>query len=257
MDISRITEKLDRLVEAKEFEEAKELLNYWLKDAKENKDQRAELGICNESMGLYRKLGEKDEAINFAKRGLDLVESMDFGNTVTAATTYINAGTVYKAFGEAETGLPLFAKAKVIYEKELKEEDGRLGGLYNNMGLAFLDLKKYEEAVECYKKALEIMSRVENGNLEKCITYLNIADVCDALRKDSEYEGEHRHTDEEWEENIGKCIERAWECINDETLPRNGYYAFVAEKCAPVFNYYGYFLYKTELEKRIAEITEK
>lgn len=254
MDISRIMEKLDRLVESGENDEAKELLNYWLKDAKENKDERGELSICNEAMGLYRKLGEKDEAVAYAKRALELVESMDFEDTVTAATTYVNAGTVYKAFGEAETGLPLFAKAKVIYEKELKEEDGRLGGLYNNMGLAFLDLKKYEDAVECYKKALEVMSRVKNGNLEKCITYLNIADVCDALRNDKEYEGEHKHTDEEWERNIGMCIEKAWECISDETLPRNGYYKFVAEKCAPVFNYYGYFLFKAELEKRIAQI---
>ena len=86
----------------------------------------------------------------------------------------------------AEKGVPLFEKAKEIYEKDLKENDARLGGLYNNMGLALLDLKRYEEAVDCYKKALDIMSRVKSGNLERAITYLNIADVCDAIRRDKE-----------------------------------------------------------------------
>ena len=256
MDMERITNRLDSLFEKKDFEGAKELLAYWLKDAKKKGDLRGELSLYNESMGFFRKTGDREHAVNCAENALRLVEELQMEETITAATTYINSATVYKAFRMAEKGLPLFEKAKVIYEKELRENDPRLGGLYNNFGLALLDLKRYGEAVDLYKKALEVMSRVKDGNLEKAITYLNIADVCDAIRRDEEYSANYPHTEEEWERNIEKCLEKAKECLEDETLPRNGYYAFVAEKCAPGFDYYGHFLYKAELEKRVREISE-
>ena len=121
MDFGRILSKLDHCVETKDFEGAKELLRYWLDDAKQSKNERGELSLYNESMGLYRKLGEKDMAVNCAENALRLVEKLDMDDTITAATTYINSATAYKAFGMAEKGVPLFEKAKVIYERELKE----------------------------------------------------------------------------------------------------------------------------------------
>ena len=45
--------------------------------------------------------------------------------------------------------------------------------------------------------------------------------------------------------------------MNTESLPRDGYYAFVCEKCAPVFGYYGYFLTERELNRRAREIHER
>ena len=254
MDFSRILSKLDHLVETKDYDGAKELLSYWLEDAKENKNLRGELSLYNESMGLYRKLGEKEKAINCAENALSLVGKTDMEGTISAATTDINSGTVYKAFGEAEKGLPLFEKAKEIYEKELPEIDGRLGGLYNNMGLALLDLNRYEDAIASYEKALSVMEKVEHGNLEKAITYLNIADVYDKLRADESVAS--NRTLEDWESLFGELLDKAECCLEDATLPRNGYYAFVAEKCAPSFGYYGRFLYKMELDKRVKEILE-
>ena len=47
---------------------------------------------------------------------------------------------------------------------------------------------------------------------------------------------------------------RAEKLFYTEDLPRNGYYAFVCEKCAPVFGYYGYFLTERELKRRAREI---
>jgi len=252
MDFSRILSKLDHLVETKDFDGAKELLSYWLEDAKANNNLRGELSLYNESMGLYRKLGEKEKAINCAENALSLIGKTEMEGTVTAATTYINSATVYKAFGQAEKGIPLFEKAQEIYEKELKEDDGRLGGLYNNMGLSLTDVGRYEEALATYEKALVVMKKVENGNLESAITYLNIADVYDKMRSDENCSS--NRSLEDWENLFGELLDKAENCLEDETLPRNGYYAFVAEKCAPSFGYYGRFLYKATLEKRIAEI---
>lgn len=255
MDFGRILSKLDHFVETKDFEGAKELLAYWLDDAKCAGNERGELSLYNESMGLYRKLGEKDIAVNCAENALRLVEKLDMEDTITAATTYINSATVFKAFGMAERGIPFFEKARVIYERELKEDDGRLGGLYNNTGLALLDVGRYDDALAIYDKALATMAKVPNGNLEAAITYLNIADVYDRMRRDETRAAEC--TEEEWEERITTVVEKAEECLNDETLPRNGYYAFVAEKCAPSFDYYGRFMTKMILCERVNEIIER
>jgi len=252
MDYARILEKLDRFVETKDFEGAKELLRYWLDDAKANNNLRGELSLYNESMGLYRKLGDEATALNCAENALRLVERLEMGGTVTAATTYINSATVYKAFGRAEKGIPFFEKAREIYEKELPEDDGRLGGLYNNTGLALLDVGRYEEALSSYEKALQIMQKVPNGKLESAITYLNMADVYDRMKADEKYA--KKFTDAEWEEKTDALVVKAEECLEDESLPRNGYYAFVAEKCAPSFGYYGHFMTKIILDERVAKI---
>ena len=249
MDLSRILEKLDRLVEGRDYDGAKELLSYWIAEARQQHDERGELYLSNESMGVYRKTLDKEKAYANAANALRLVEKTGMEKTITAATTYINAATVYKAFGEANKSLPLFAKAKEIYEKELPEDDGRRGGLYNNYGLALLDEGQYDEAIASYNDALAVMDKVPHGNLEKAITYLNIADVYDRMRADEKTA--ESHTPEEWENIIGENVAKAEECLNDESLPHDGYYAFVAEKCAPGFDYYGHFMFKAILDERV------
>ena len=117
MDMERITAKLDKFVEKKDYEGAKELLAYWLEDARSKGDLRASLSLYNESMGFFRKTGDKESAVNCAENALRILEKLEMEGTITAATTYINSATVYKAFGMADIALPYFKKAKEIYEK--------------------------------------------------------------------------------------------------------------------------------------------
>jgi len=49
-------------------------------------------------------------------------------------------------------------------------------------------------------------------------------------------------------------LDRAWQLLDTPSLPRDGYYAFVCEKCAPVFGYYGYFAEEAKLTGRAKEI---
>ena len=252
MDYRRVLDKLDHLVETKDFDAARDLLDYWIADAIESRDKVGELNLYNESMGLYRKIGDEEKAMESVSKALRLAETEPLSGMIIAGTTYVNAATVYKAFGQADKAIPLFEKAKTLYESELKEDDIRLGGLYNNMGLALLDLKRYDEALDSYRSALKVMEKVQHGNLESAITYLNMCDVYDAMRQEPEFEA--LHSLDEWEEIYSDLLDKAWEAIDDPSLPRNGYYAFVAEKCAPVFGYYGRFMCKVALEKRIGEI---
>ena len=59
---------------------------------------------------------------------------------------------------------------------------------------------------------------------------------------------------EDGEQTIRDHIEAAWRLLNAPDQKRDGNYAFVCEKCAPVFEMYGYVAYAAECEKRAEEI---
>ena len=59
------------------------------------------------------------------------------------------------------------------------------------------------------------------------------------------------------EDTAEEYLETAENLLNTESLPRNGYYAFVCEKCAPVFGHYGWFVTEAELKRRAEEINDR
>ena len=241
----RILEKLDEYLNKNDYASAERHLLYWLSEAETNSDNRTLLLMSNELMGLYRKLGRRDDAIGFAEKALKKIEELDIGEQVGSATTYLNSATVYKAFGMADRSMPLFEKAKQIYESSLKEDDDRLAGLYNNMALSLVDLGRFDEAGSYYKKAISIMEKAEDGAPNIAITYLNMASAAEAevgLCDGAELIGEYLEKAKELLEGYGK---------------RDGYYAFVCEKCASVFGYYGHFFYENELKERAKAIYER
>lgn len=244
--ISRILEKLDEHLGRNDYDSAEKHLFYWLGEAEDGRDKHGMLTIENELMGLYRKTNRKEKALESVKKALSLIDELKLGTAVVAGTTLTNAATVYKAFAMPEDSIELFEKAKAIYEKELASDDSRLGGLYNNLGLTLTDLKRFNEAKVYYNKAIDVMKQNRYGELEIAITYLNLADLATA-----------QLGAEESEKVVDKYIEKAYELLNKDYLPRNGYYAFVCEKCAPIFGYYGRFFYNKELSDRAREIYER
>ena len=59
------------------------------------------------------------------------------------------------------------------------------------------------------------------------------------------------------EARIFQLLDQAYDLLHDDSAPRDGYYAFVCEKCAPSFSYYGYFLAAEELQKTAEAIYER
>lgn len=246
MDKNGILAKLDSYLSKNDYSSAEKLLLYWLDEAKKTNDKSGVLLMNNELMGLYRKLGEKEKSLSHAQAALMTVEEMKIGDNTGAATTFLNAATVFKAFGMAEKSLPLFEKAQIIYESNLSENDSRLGGLYNNMALTCVDLKDFSRADKLYAKAFEVMGRVQGGKPEQAVTCLNMASAAEA-----EYGLENA------EKTINGCLETAMKLLDESFSETDGNYAFVCEKCSGVFGYYGYFFYQKELERRAAKIYER
>ena len=244
ISIDRILQKLDTYLHKNDYAGAELHLLYWLGEAEAAENAAALLAVRNELMGLYRKLGRREEALDTVQKALAHIDALGIGHQVGAATTLLNAATVYKAFSMAEASLPLFERARDVYERALEATDARLAGLYNNMALSLVDLCRYAEAASLYERAIAVLEACGGGELEIAISYLNMASA-----KESELG--LLAADEE----ISVLLEKAKALL--ENFPKkDGYYAFVCEKCASVFGYYGHFAYEKELLERARRIYE-
>ncbi len=226
----RVIEKMDWYMGRRDYAGAERHLLYWLEEARQGGDLRGELMLRNELVGHYRKIGRREQALENGEAALALLEALDFGDTLSAGTTYVNFATALNAFGEHERALALFERARPIYESSAATRPDLLGGLYNNMALACAALGRYGEAEALYHRAMAAMEKAPHGALEAAITCLNLADLVKA-----------RDGMEAGERAIYALADRAVALLDDPALEHDGYYAFVCEKCAPTLDYYGYF----------------
>ena len=124
-----------------------------------------------------------------------------------------------------------------------------------------------EEALELYDKALSRMEQIPGSEPEIAITCLNICDTLMARDARIENEAGEPTTEDdpeamlvvpaETDRLIDGYLDRAWKLLQTDTVPRDGYFAFVCEKCAPSFAYYGQEKRAQELKERSEEIYRK
>ena len=239
----RIVAKMNELMSRRDYDGCERLLKYWMEEARLGADQRGQLFLSNEMIGHYRKTGNREAAFAAIEQALGLIGTLSMEDTISAGTTYVNAGTACQAFSKPERAYELFLKAEEIYEGTDSTGPQLLGGLYNNMALTCTALCRYDDARKRYEKALDVMGRVPGGKLEQAITYLNIADLVKAEKGA-----------EDGEKEIFSLLDQAAALLEEPDAPKDGYYAFVCEKCAPVFSYYGYFRVAEKLKKTAEEI---
>ena len=243
IEIGRILAKEDSLYDQLKYSEIETLLKYWENEAISLKDKSGQLTMLSEQIGLFRKMKEKAKALSAIDKALMLLETSGLNDSPNAGTIYLNAATTLKAFNELDRAIPCYKKAEELYDKYLDKNDEKYAGLYNNFALAYVDLKKYDEAEALYKKALDILSKHEGGLLEVAITYVNMAHLYFAsLDMD------------ECIDKIMDCMNKAYDYLMDERNTQNGYYAFVASCCIPAFEQFGFGEYKETLQKRVDTI---
>lgn len=242
ISIPRVLDKLDAYLSKNQYRAADNHLRYWLTEADALGDTRSAFAILNEMIGLYRKCEMRQEGLKACERILQLIPEAGLADTVSAATAYINAATAYKSFGMSEAALPLYENARDIYEGNVHDE--RLAGLYNNMALALADVGRTKQALELYERALSILKEQEGKEPEQAITCLNLADLVSLT--DGAENGEAKIL--ALLQEADTLLDTAWERNRDAN------YAFVAEKCAPVFLHYGHFMVARKLTGRAEEI---
>ena len=246
ININKLIAELDHILSKNDYNSARDFLEKWVKNAQKQNDNKALFSLCNECIGLYRKIGDKENCYKYCEKALDLLKGLNIENTVTGATAFTNCATAYKAFGEAEKSISYFEKAVVLYESLLPENDPKLAGLYNNFALSLVDLNEYEKALNLYEKAIAVLNKNPEFNLEQAVSYLNMANAVEAEK------GLENACEE-----IDVLLDKAEKVLNEKHSETDGNYAFVCEKCAPTFGYYGRFLYENELKERARVIYER
>ncbi len=239
----RVIDRMDDYMSRRDYAGAERHLLYWLAEARQGGDLRGELTVRNELVGHYRKTGQRNKALENADAALALIDRLDYAGTISAGTTFVNIATALSAFGENERALALFEMARPLYESSPHTAPQLLGGLYNNLALACAAEGRWDEALSLYEEAMSQMEKTPNGALEQAVTCLNMADLAAA-----------RDGMEQSETRVFQLLERASAMLNAPGLPRDGYYAFVCEKCAPAFDYYGWFAEAEALRKEAERI---
>ena len=240
LDVPQVIKELDALYENGRDSQAERFLEAQREKASLAGDWRGELSMLSELMGQYCRSKNKEKGLKSVEDGLRLIREHNLGQTLSGATVMLNAATTMKCFGQTEASIPVFSHVCRVYAQNLDPMDYRFAGLYNNMALSCADAGRYEEAERYYQLAMKIMSKLPAGENEIAVTLCNLAELYD--RQDHE------------DIRIGQCMERAWEVLNTPGLPRDGYHAFNIAKCAPSFDYFGYFLWAKELKERAEKI---
>lgn len=243
IEISRILAKEDSLYDELKYSEIETLLKYWEAEADSLKDRSGQLTMLSEQIGLFRKMKDKTKSMVVINKALKLLETSGLNDSPNAGTIYLNAATTLKAFNELDQAMPCYQKTQELYDKYLKPDDEKYGGLYNNMALAYVDLKQFDKAEELYNKALKIMSAIEGKQLEVAITYVNMAQLYFAWLDM-----------EECIDKILDCMKKAYDNLVSDKVSQNGYWAFVASSCIPAFEQFGFDSYKETLQKKVDEI---
>ena len=243
VDVPAIIRGLDALYAQGREAEAHDCLERHLDEARAVGDWRAELSLTSELLGQYRRSMDEKKGLAAVDDALALVKAHRMGRTVSGATVLLNAATTLGCFGENAEALPIFRHVCRVYADNLDPQDYRLAGLYNNMANAHAALGERAEAEELFLRALRILESLEGGKTEIAVTLCSLAELYDAADPE--------------DARIAQVLERAWETLDDPALPRDGYYAFMASKCLPVFDRLGFFLYANDLKERIRDIHER
>ena len=133
------------------------------------------IAVCNELACFYRGISrweESLEAFTQAQQELEMYYQVD---TVQYATILLNKAGTYRYMGHAGEALDLFQQAEIIMKHQMGVSPDVLAGLYNNTGLALLDLGQPQEALERFQLALSLIENNDAAIVEQGSTWNNLA----------------------------------------------------------------------------------
>ena len=251
ISIDRILSKYDSYISKNDTASALRHLEYWEREISIVKDdnltnKRSLLTIENELIGMYRQLKIKEKADKVIASVLSLIDELDINENTSVATIYTNIATAYKVFEEYDKALYYYNLSFDIYnKKEYDKNTYEYASLLNNYALVLIDTFDYDNANNKFLEAIDVLNKIGGKDLEIALTYLNIATLIDA--KDSIGK----------EKEIDDYLEQAKTIFDSDKVVRNSYYAYVCDKAASVYSYFGYFLYAKELRERRDYIYER
>ncbi len=117
-----------------------------------------------------------DEALSLAEEGLSIVTKASPEDSVETALAYANVGEIHRAAGRPARALPLYRKARAIYEKQLGPMNVRVGALLGQEGLIMLSDGKLGLAEKNLVRSLKVVTEsCPDCILERIVAETNLA----------------------------------------------------------------------------------
>jgi tetratricopeptide (TPR) repeat protein len=119
-----------------------------------------------------------DEALPIADEALRLAIESAGEDSVDAALTYATAAEVHRVAGRPDRALPLYRRARAIYEKIRGPQDTRVAAVLSQEALILIDERKFALAEQELNRALAIVERscpdcrLERWNAESALGLL-------------------------------------------------------------------------------------
>ena len=193
MNVKDFYDGLDRIFAAKRMSEAEgymiealkesEKRDEMLKESERGDDsvQGADLDVavaaCNELGGLYRVTSRYDEAFPYYEKALEYIDKMGQKGSEGHGVTVLNYATTLDASGKTNDALKMYEKAADILRKCGGDVRFQAATVRNNISSIYHRKGDYKTAIEQLKEALEILEELSDSEIEKAITYCNLAGI--------------------------------------------------------------------------------
>lgn len=258
MNVKDFYDGLDRIFAAKRMSEAEGYMIEALKESEksaeavkdsEQGDDLAQgvdfdvaVAACNELGGLYRVTSRYDEAFPYYERALGYIDKMGQKGSEGHGVTVLNYATTLDAAGRTEDALKMYERAADILKRCGGDVRFQAATVHNNISSIYHRKGDYKTAIEQLKEALEILEELSDSEIEKAITYCNLAGIYVEMNL----------TDEAW-----KWAERAVKGFEDSGSEDDVHYP--AALCALGNAAYLKGKYEQALEAftKAAELTER
>jgi tetratricopeptide (TPR) repeat protein len=180
---------LDQYLVRGQIREAEEfLLQNWEEAQAEEKNHADRTTVLNELMGFYRDQGDFPQCEHYMKALLREIRALNLRDGLPFATLMLNIANACRAMGKLAEAERTFLQVKDIYLEELRPDDFRLAGLYNNLGLVYRAKGETRQAYENLTRALEIIEQIPGAGVPLAATLSNLADVLLELDQTGEAE---------------------------------------------------------------------
>lgn len=146
----------------------------------------AYVAVCNEMACFYRGLSRWQESLDTFSLAQQELESLYRQGSAEYATVLLNKAGNYRYMGDLDQALEHFTRAAGILEAGRGAGKGVLAGLYNNIGLVYLDRREPQQAVEYFLRALPLVSEAPDQIVELGSTWNNLAAGYQAMGQKTE-----------------------------------------------------------------------
>lgn len=177
MDTFMIQKQLDDYYSQNQLDKAYQFLLEQTKLAMDVQDDILVLFLLSELIGYYRVTAQFQLGNTVASQAMKILESRGLRDSLHGATTYLNIATLYRAQGKYQDALSFYLQTEKIYQHLLSDTDERYSAFYNNVSLLYQEMGDYQKALDYEIKALDMISRLDDCEIETAITYTNLSQM--------------------------------------------------------------------------------